>query len=56
MVSGRGRNLEGRKIGRATKTKGWSPQIRGTRFCPSTILNFYLIGILSRFQDIAKLV
>ena len=50
MVSGRGRNLEGRKIGRATKTKGWA-QIRGREFDAC----FYLIGIRPRFQEIAKL-
>ena len=32
MVSGRGRNLPARKIKRATKTKGWTPQIRGPEF------------------------
>ena len=32
MVSGRGRNLPARKIKRATKTKGWTPQIRGGEF------------------------
>ena len=32
MVSGRGRNLPARKIKRATKTKGWTPQIRGREF------------------------
>ena len=51
MVSGRGRNVPSRKIKRATKTKGWTSQIRGE--CPAMLV-FYLIGIQPRFQDVAK--
>ena len=54
MVSGRGRNLPARKIKRATKTKGWTPQIRGGGNLDDDAC-FYLIGIRPRFQDIAKL-